>query len=101
METKIRQWLEKIGHREDYSSDPWCSSSTNDLSNVLSPLSNEDIDDLCEIISMIANKRTSTGVLYSDIIHEVCPNITPLPRSKQDRLNIAALTFTVSLECLL
>ena len=100
METKIRQWLEKIGRREDYSLDPWRSSS-NELSNVLSPLSNEDIDDLCEIISRIANKRTSTGVLYSDIIHEVCTNITPLPRSKQDRLNSAALIFTVSLECLL
>lgn len=101
METKIRQWLEKIGHREGCDLDPWCPSSSNELNNVLSPLSNEDIDDLCEIISRIANKRTSTGVLYSDIIREVCTNITPLPRSKQDRLNSAALIFTISLECLL
>lgn len=101
METKIRQWLEKIGYREEYDLDPWCSSSADNLNNVLSPLSNEDIDDLCEIISRIANKRTSTGVLYSDIIGEVCPNITPLPRSKQDRLNKSALIFTGSSECLL
>ena len=94
METKIRQWLKNIGYKEDYSSDPWSSSSSiNDLKDVLSPLSNEDIDDLCEIMSKIFNKRTSTGVLYSDIIEKICMDTTP-SRSKQDRLNKDALIFS-------
>lgn len=91
-EKKIRTWLESIGARKDDDYDPWTGNEMHQFESLLSPLTEGEVDELCGILTVISTKRTSTGVLYSDIINS-CPFKSPLHRSSKDRLNIAALMF--------